>query len=240
MRTDNHKAAVLRRGRKVRAAREALAVLGICALSAASAIIVKESMVRREVTPLASVTVTTHNNIAHEVRPAAMNSADGIDLPAADPLAAKDADAASAEPALPANAIADTSIRYFNGRPIRPVRTIRMKVTAYSPDEHSCGDSADGITASLHDVTTNAGRLVAADSRILPLGSMISVPGYDSGQVVPVLDRGGAIKGRRLDVLYATHEQARKWGVRDLDVVVWEYADDKPACNFRAIRDSRN
>lgn len=246
MRTDNQKAAVLRRGRKVLAAREALAVLGICALSAASAIVVKESMFRREVTPLASVAVTTSSDDAPDIRPVALTSAESTDLPAADPLAAihtvdtsdtRDEDAASA---LPANAIADTSIRYFNGRPIRPARTIRMKVTAYSPDERSCGDSADGITASLHDVTTNAGRLVAADSRILPLGSMISIPGYDNGQVVPVLDRGGAIKGRRLDVLYATHEQARRWGVQDLDVVVWEYADDKPACNFRAIRDSRN
>jgi hypothetical protein len=39
-------------------------------------------------------------------------------------------------------------IRWYNGRPIRPVRIERMRVTAYSPDERSCGDSADGITAS--------------------------------------------------------------------------------------------
>ncbi len=119
--------------------------------------------------------------------------------------------------------------RYYDGRPIRPARTIWMTVTAYSPDERSCGDSADGITATNHSVWTNAMRLVAADTRLLPFGSLLSIPGYADGEVVPVLDRGGAIKGKRLDVLYATHEIARKWGVRRLPVVVWEYADGKPA-----------
>jgi 3D (Asp-Asp-Asp) domain-containing protein len=140
---------------------------------------------------------------------------------------------------LPKGAILDTSVRFFNGRPMRPARTMTMVVTAYSPDERSCGDSADGITASLHHVTTNGHRLVAADRRVLALGSKISIPGYDGGEIVPVLDVGGAIKGNRLDVLFPTHEQARAWGVRRLKVVVWEYADGKPAENWRAIRDSR-
>ncbi len=129
--------------------------------------------------------------------------------------------------------------RWFDGRPVRPSGTMWMTVTAYSPDERSCGDSADGITSSLHSVWTNGMKLVAADSRILPLGSMITVPGYDDGNIVPVLDRGGAIKGHRLDVLYPTHEQARKWGVQRIKVVVWEYADGKPAGNWRRTRDSK-
>lgn len=135
---------------------------------------------------------------------------------------------------------ASAETRYFNGRPVRPAKTIRMTVTAYSPDEHSCAGSADGITSSNHSVWSNAMKMVAADSKVLPLGSIITVPGYDEGRVVPVLDRGGAIKGNRLDVLYATHEQARKWGVQKIDVVVWEYADGLPADDYRVIRDSRN
>lgn len=119
-------------------------------------------------------------------------------------------------------------IRYFNGRPIRAVRTMRMRVTAYSPDHRSCGVHADGITASGYSVDANGGRLVAADRRMFPFGSLVSVPGYGNGQVVPVLDRGGAIKGARLDVLYPTHGIARRWGVRNLDIMVWEYADGEP------------
>jgi 3D (Asp-Asp-Asp) domain-containing protein len=133
----------------------------------------------------------------------------------------------------------DPSTRWFNGRPVRPARTMWMTVTAYSPDERSCPGTADGITASLHHVATNAHRSVAADTRILPLGSMLSIPGYDQDRVVPVLDRGGAIKGRRLDVLFPTHEQARQWGVRRVQVTIWEYADGQPNCNWRAYRDGR-
>ncbi len=119
-------------------------------------------------------------------------------------------------------------IRWFNGRPVRPVKTITFLVTAYSPDARSCGTSADGITASGYSVWTNGFKSVAADPRILPLGSLVSVPGYDDGNVVPVLDTGGKIKGNRLDLLYPTHEVAKQWGAQRLKVVIWEYADGKP------------
>ncbi|MEM0982541.1 MAG: 3D domain-containing protein [Planctomycetota bacterium] len=131
---------------------------------------------------------------------------------------------------------ANANIRWFGGRPVRPARTIMMKVTAYSPDHRSCGVFADGKTATLHSVYTNGMKLVAADTDVLPFGSMLTIPGYAEGEIVPVLDRGGAIKGNRLDVLYPTHRVARKWGVRDLPVVVWEYADGKPAPNPRKVR----
>jgi 3D (Asp-Asp-Asp) domain-containing protein len=113
----------------------------------------------------------------------------------------------------------------FNGRPIRKARAIRMLVTAYSPDEQSCGIFADGITASGFSVYTNGMKLVAADTRLLPFGSIVSVPGYNGGRPVPVLDRGGKIRGRRLDVLYPTHQRALQWGSQHLEVTVWEYAD---------------
>lgn len=132
----------------------------------------------------------------------------------------------------------DSEIRWFNGRPIRPARTIRMTVTAYSPDERSCGASADGITASGYSVWTNGMRLVAADTSVLPFGSLVSVPGYDNGSPVPVLDRGGLIKGNRLDVLYGSHAEARQWGVQTLDVTVWEYADGEGA-KFRTAHRRR-
>lgn len=115
--------------------------------------------------------------------------------------------------------------RYFDARPIRVKKTIWMTVTAYSPDERSCGKWADGRTATNHSVWTNGMRLVAADPTILPYGSLLSIPGYAQGDTVPVLDCGGAIKGARLDLLFATHAEARRWGVKKLKVTVWEYAD---------------
>jgi 3D (Asp-Asp-Asp) domain-containing protein len=111
-----------------------------------------------------------------------------------------------------------------------------MTVTGYSPDERSCPGTADGLTATLHSVQTNNMKLVAADTSLLPYGSMLSIPGYDDQQIVPVLDCGGAIKGRRLDLLFPTHEAARKWGRQRLLVTVWEYCDGKPAENPRKLR----
>ena len=113
----------------------------------------------------------------------------------------------------------------YDGRPLRKVGTMRMLVTAYSPDERSCGKWADGITASGDSVYTNNMQLVAADTRLLPFGTLVSVPGYAGGAPVPVLDRGGKIKGHRLDVLYPTHERALKWGRRALTVTIWGYAE---------------
>ncbi len=129
---------------------------------------------------------------------------------------------ASSEPPV----LEDASIRYFGGRRVRPARQLWMTVTAYSPDHRSCGRWADGITASNKSVWTNGMRLVAADTRILPFGTLLSIPGYADDEVVPVLDRGGAIKGMRLDVLYSTHAEARQWGVRKIPVTVWEYVDE--------------
>lgn len=126
--------------------------------------------------------------------------------------------------------------RYFDGRPIRPVKTVWMKVTAYSPDWRSCGGTDDGYTATNHSVWTNAMRMVAADTRLLPFGSIVSVPGYCGGETVPVLDCGSAIKGQRLDVLYPTHEVARKWGVRRVPVTIWEYADGKGSAKGAAAK----
>ena len=115
-----------------------------------------------------------------------------------------------------------SEIRWFDGKAVRPAKIMWMTVTAYSPDHRSCGEFADGITASNKSVWTNAGRLVAADTSILPFGSMLTIPGYADDMIVPVLDRGGAIKGSRLDLLYPTHKEALQWGVQRLPVVVWE------------------
>lgn len=112
----------------------------------------------------------------------------------------------------------------FDHRPIRPVKTRTMKTTAYSPDHRSCGKWADGITASGKSVWMNGGRLVAADPKI-PYGTILTIPGYNAGKPVQVWDRGGKIKGNRLDVLYPTHEIALRWGVQDLPVVFWAFVE---------------
>jgi len=99
--------------------------------------------------------------------------------------------------------------------------TLRMLVTAYCPCPKCCGRYSDGVTASGKSVYTNGSLFVAADTRLLPFGSKVSVPGYYGGAPVPVLDRGRRIKGYRLDVFFLSHSQAKRWGKRWLDVTVY-------------------
>ncbi len=133
-----------------------------------------------------------------------------------------DSAAAAPPPQAPAWAVHPM---IFNGRVLRPVRTIRMKVTAYCPCRLCCGSRAHGITASGMSVYTNGMDLVAADTHVLPFWSLVSIPGYAHGRAVPVLDRGSQVKGNHLDILMPTHAQAMAWGVHYLEVTVWTYAD---------------
>lgn len=246
-----------------RYALKALAGLGLCALTATSAILVKEMRAgNMTAMPLVSVREISFADAGLETPlPAAFDSVGAAEF-AASPVVAEaaarlsepdvredgvtsvviEAKAESRKPSKQADArpeIWPSGTRFFNGRPVRPIKKMKMVVTAYSPDWRSCGDSADGLTATLHSVQTNAHKLVAADPRVLPYGSMLTIPGYDNECVVPVLDCGGAIKGNRLDLLFPTHEQARKWGKKTVTVTVWGYADGKPAPNPRKARDGK-
>lgn len=96
--------------------------------------------------------------------------------------------------------------------------SIRMRVTAYCPCPKCCGQYSDGVTACGHKIRPGD-TFVAADRRY-SFGTEMLIPGYSNSQTVKVLDRGGAIKGNRLDVFFATHEEALKWGVKYLEVNV--------------------
>jgi len=89
------------------------------------------------------------------------------------------------------------------------------RVTAYCPCEKCCGKWADGFTASGKQAV---GKIVAAPTD-MPFGTVLQIPGYGTAQVQ---DRGGAITGNRLDVLFPTHKEALQWGVKYLKVRIVE------------------
>jgi 3D (Asp-Asp-Asp) domain-containing protein len=95
---------------------------------------------------------------------------------------------------------------------------IEMRVTAYCPCPSCCGEYSDGITANGYEILPGD-TFVAADRRY-PFHTEMLIPGYSNSQPVKVLDRGGAIKGNRLDVFFATHDEALQWGVQYLEVNV--------------------
>ncbi|MHC4087671.1 MAG: 3D domain-containing protein [Planctomycetota bacterium] len=97
-------------------------------------------------------------------------------------------------------------------------QTIRMRVTAYCACRRCCGKFADGITASGHKI--RRGDTFAAADKRYSFGTEMVVAGYNNGKPIKVLDRGGAIRGNKLDVFFPTHKKARKWGVKYIDVKV--------------------
>ena len=97
-------------------------------------------------------------------------------------------------------------------------KVIRMRVTGYCPCSKCCGEYADGVTASGHKIQPGD-VFVAADKRY-DFGTEMIIDGYGDSEPVKVLDRGGAIKGNRIDAFFHTHQEALEWGVKHIDVKV--------------------
>ncbi len=97
-------------------------------------------------------------------------------------------------------------------------QTVRMRVTAYCACRRCCGKFADGITASGHKI--RRGDTFAAADKRYSFGTEMIVTGYNKSKPIKVLDRGGAIRGNKLDLFFPTHKKARKWGVKSIDVKV--------------------
>lgn len=90
----------------------------------------------------------------------------------------------------------------------------RYTVTAYCPCVKCCGKS-NGITAS--GIKAVEGVTVAADTNILPFGTKIYIDGV--GERI-VQDRGGAIKGNRIDLYFSDHQSALNFGRQTKEVTI--------------------
>ena len=88
---------------------------------------------------------------------------------------------------------------------------ILMNVSAYDMGPCCCDEYADGFTAS---GVKAVGRICAAPPEY-PFGTVMEVDGY--GEWV-VEDRGAAIKGNKLDLLFPTHGRALLFGRQYLKV----------------------
>lgn len=112
-----------------------------------------------------------------------------------------------------------------------------LEATAYCPCGSCCGwrrnwlfrpviasgphrgkPKAVGITASGTEARPGT---IAADTRVLPFGTILYVPGYGYGRVE---DTGGDIKGNRIDLFYRSHDDALDWGRRKVRCKVWKPA----------------
>lgn len=90
----------------------------------------------------------------------------------------------------------------------------KFKITAYCSCSKCCGKS-DGITASGAKAT--AGRTIAAPFTF-KFGTKLIINGHE----YIVEDRGGAIKGNRIDIYFDSHQEALSFGVKYLEVFIEE------------------
>ncbi len=114
-----------------------------------------------------------------------------------------------AEPALPAG---DSPAALRSEEPSRPLtQPTNYVATAYS---------LRGKTASGRMVSRG---LIAADPRVLPLGSRVRLehPGY-TGEYL-VADTGGQIRGKRIDIWTPSSGEAMRFGRRRVKLTVLSY-----------------
>lgn len=99
------------------------------------------------------------------------------------------------------------------------------RLTAYCSCEKCCGywatvrpldSEGNPIVYTASGAVAKAGVTVAADTSVLPFGTVVVINGHE----YIVQDRGGAIKGEKIDIYFDDHQEALKFGVQYAEVYV--------------------
>ncbi|MCM3765892.1 3D domain-containing protein [Neobacillus niacini] len=104
-----------------------------------------------------------------------------------------------------------------------------VTATGYTAGAESTGKNQGhpeyGITFSGVKVKRDLFSTIAADLTVYPIGTILFIPGYGYGVVA---DKGGAIKGNKLDLYYETVEDVyRNWGKKTVDVYLVQKGDGR-------------
>ncbi|MFI8495137.1 ubiquitin-like domain-containing protein [Peribacillus butanolivorans] len=93
-------------------------------------------------------------------------------------------------------------------------KEIYVSSTAYTASCKGCS----GVTSMGVDLKSNPdAKIIAVDPSVIPMGSKVYVEGY--GYAVAA-DKGGAIKGNRIDVFFSSKNDAYRWGVKKVKIRV--------------------
>ena len=98
---------------------------------------------------------------------------------------------------------------------------ITFEATAYVA---FCDTGCTGITATGYDVrntvhSPKGHRVIAVDPSVVPLGALVAVKLADGTTFkARAMDTGGAIKGRRIDLLIGSVKEARAFGRQSVEV----------------------
>ncbi|MFD4931126.1 ubiquitin-like domain-containing protein [Peribacillus butanolivorans] len=93
-------------------------------------------------------------------------------------------------------------------------KEIYVSSTAYTASCKGCS----GVTSTGVDLKSNPdAKIIAVDPSVIPMGSKVYVEGY--GYAVAA-DKGGAIRGNRIDVFFSSKNDAYRWGVKKVKIRV--------------------
>ena len=131
--------------------------------------------------------------------------------------------------------LAGCSSREPSRRSVPPPRSTSTREVAHP-------DTFVATAYSLHGTPSGScpyPGIVAADPRILPLGSQIRVSdaGPYSGTYT-VANTGHAVSGRRIDVYIPNHAEARQFGRRTVRVQVLQYGSSPKGGSHGKLRQS--
>ncbi|MEW6621212.1 MAG: 3D domain-containing protein [bacterium] len=95
-------------------------------------------------------------------------------------------------------------------------KVLNMVATAYSDSKISCGKWAGCVTSI--GLKARYG-IIAVDPGVIPLRTKLYVEGYGYGIAG---DTGSAIKGNRIDLCFNTHQEAIRYGKKNVKVYILE------------------
>ena len=111
--------------------------------------------------------------------------------------------------------IAGTNISAQSVVTVKNYITMRVRTTGYCNCRSCAGKWAGCATAS--GKRPREKHTIAVDRRLIPLGTKVKI-----GKIVYTAeDTGGAIKGKRIDIYYASHRRATAHGVKYRNVKVY-------------------
>ena len=108
-----------------------------------------------------------------------------------------------------------------------PTKTLTVRTTAYCSCVKCCEvwskdhPSRQGTDYEQHTTlgtVPTAGRTIAVDPEVIPLGSKVVLNGHE----YVAEDTGSGVKGNHIDVYFDSHEAALDWGVKTMEVQVFE------------------
>ncbi|WP_042352193.1 3D domain-containing protein [Bacillus massiliigorillae] len=114
------------------------------------------------------------------------------------------------------------TLEEYLGLDLKQYEKASVVATGYTAGVESTGKTVNhpsyGITYSGVKVKRDVYSTIAADLNVYPIGTILWIPDYGYGVVA---DKGGAIKGNRLDLYYETVQDVYdEWGKREVEVYI--------------------